>query len=74
MDENRCSHAHLNPLLGIPTQAIKMMNYVANHVNTPNLFRQTQVPLPQQPQWHRSILDLRQSVEEEKGCGSLPLP
>ena len=38
--ERRCSHAHLNPLLGIPTQAIKMINFIASHANTPNLFRQ----------------------------------
>eukprot|EP01034_Spumella_vulgaris_P021734 gene21734-27787_t len=59
LDEFRCTHAHLNPLLGIPTQALKMINFVNNYVQTPELFRQ-RANL-------NAVADLRRAIEEERG-------
>ena len=40
LDETRCAHTNLNPALGIPTQALKLIAFVTNHCHSPNLFRQ----------------------------------
>lgn len=61
LDGNRCSHANLNPLLGIPNQAVKMINFIGAHVNQPDLFRQ-RASLS-------AIHELKLSIEEER-----PLP
>jgi hypothetical protein len=39
LEERRCAHAHLDPYLGIPIQALRMINFLSHHANTPNLFR-----------------------------------
>ena len=61
LDGNRCSHANLNPLLGIPNQAVKMINFIGAYVNQPDLFRQ-KASL-------NAIHELKLSIEEER-----PLP
>ena len=45
LDERRTSHAYLNPLLGIPNQAARMIAFVAARASTPDLFRR---PVPAQ--------------------------
>lgn len=39
LDERRCAHAHLDPYLGVPAQALRMLNFLTHHVQTPQLFR-----------------------------------
>ena len=59
LDERRTKHAYLNPLLGVPNQALKMINFLSNRAATPDLFRL--------PAAVNSVAALRRSVEEERG-------
>ena len=58
LDERRTSHAYLNPLLGIPNQAARMIAFVAARASTPDLFRR---PVPAQ-----QLQALRREIEEER--------
>lgn len=57
LDERRTPHAYLNPLLGVPTQAARMISFIAARANTPDLFRR---PVPTQV-----LGALRREVEDE---------
>eukprot|EP01041_Mallomonas_annulata_P001496 gene1496-2883_t len=39
LDESRCPYARLEPRLGIPTQAISLLDFVERHITTPGLLR-----------------------------------
>lgn len=56
-DEFRCTHANLQPHLGIPNQIRKCLTLLSQHVDYPNFFRQS----VSQPQ----ILDLKRLLELE---------
>lgn len=58
MDERRTAHAYLNPLLGIPNQALRMINFLTARANTPDLFRR--------PVTLSALNILRRDVEEER--------
>ena len=58
LDERRTSHAFLNPLLGVPNQALRMINFVSARANTPDLFRR--------PVTLAVLTALRKDVEEER--------
>jgi hypothetical protein len=57
LDERRTPHAYLNPLLGVPTQAVRMISFISARANTPDLFRR---PVPTQV-----LGALRREVEDE---------
>jgi hypothetical protein len=59
LDERRCQYAFLNPELGIPTQILKLINYIHHFIQTPNLFRQ-KISI-------HSINELKKSLETEQG-------
>jgi hypothetical protein len=58
LDERRTSHAYLNPLLGVPNQAARMIAFISARASTPDLFRR---PVPTQV-----LGALRREVEEER--------
>lgn len=62
--EYRCAHAYLEPRLGSPTMALKLMNVISSHAGTPGLFRQRPPLL--------LIDELVRLVEGEKGPSYLP--
>ncbi len=57
LDERRTSHAYLNPLLGVPNQAQRMINFVSARVSTPDLFRR--------PVTLSVLAALKRDIEEE---------
>lgn len=58
LDERRTTHAYLNPLLGIPNQALRMINFISARANTPDLFRR--------PVTLSALNMLRRDIEEER--------
>eukprot|EP01038_Epipyxis_sp_PR26KG_P013889 gene13889-18626_t len=62
LDEARCGHANLNPMLGIPTQALKMINFINNYITTPDLFRLRASIY--------NVNELHQLIESEQGLPS----
>jgi len=58
LDERRTSHAFLNPLLGVPNQALRMINFISARANTPDLFRR--------PVTLAVLTALKRDIEEEK--------
>jgi hypothetical protein len=58
LDEIRCKHAFLDPRLGIPNQGLKMIHFLSNHLDTPNLFRK-HIPAVE-------IYQLQQILENEE--------
>jgi hypothetical protein len=58
LDDRRTPHAYLNPLLGVPTQAARMLAFVSARASTPDLFRR--------PVSSAALSDLRREVEEER--------
>jgi hypothetical protein len=57
MDEERTVAAYLDPRVGIPTQALKMINAIHEKINTPGLFRNKGDP--------KSIAKLVAAIENE---------
>jgi hypothetical protein len=59
LDEYRCQNAFIDPTLGIPTQSMKMIQFIYQHANTSQLFRQS--PSVQE------VEELKRSIENERG-------